>query len=942
MSSTRDAALHPGGAGCAVLRAAAPSSSKKTPRLPAFSLVLSVMLLARVQPASAHPQCLDFEPPFQPHWHLEFCKQYEEFGCCDQQTDNTIAERYWDTVEQLEVEGQELCADMLKEVMCQECSPYSAHLYDAEDPYTPVRELPGLCFDFCTEFHSKCGHVVKYLTENKRLQDTAERDTSTFCALMDLSDQDYCYPNVLKTQDLNGNLGQVVEDRKGCLQLCLTEVANGLRNPVLMLHSGDETHRMFIAEQLGFVWVYLHDGSRVEQPFLDMSGEVVTTPWLGDERGFLGMAFHPKYRVNGRFFIYYSIEVNSKVEKVRISEMKVSDHDMNMADPYSERVILEIEEPAANHNGGQLLFGLDGYLYIFTGDGGKAGDPFGKYGNAQNKSALLGKALRIDVDLSDSSERPYRIPADNPFIHDPGARPEVYAYGVRNMWRCSVDRGDPVSRYGRSRIFCGDVGQNRFEEIDIIVRGGNYGWRAKEGFECFDLKLCHNSSLNDILPIFAYSHHVGKSVTGGYVYRGCESPNLNGLYLFGDFMNGRIMALEEDKTTGVWKERSVCMGDKTTCSFPGLINHHHKFIISFAEDEAGELYFLATSYPSTTSPFGTVFKFMDPSRRAPPEKCKRKPLPVKVKGKKLPFVPRELTVLETNEKPTRPPPKNMKLITKPPTTSRRVQSTTSPTKVTTSAAKVTSSTTKVTTSATKVTTSATKVTTSAVNVTMSATNVTRSAVNVTRSAVNGTTSATNVTRSATNVTRSAVNGTTSATNVTRSAVNGTTYAANVTMASTVALKGKSPEKKAKEKNTLKPWRKSKITNKQEATAQKKKNTLQQKSREESKKTTAGKPGGEKDKVKPKAKQTATDNSKTDSLKASKRLKVITINTKKKKKIPQRKAALKQIKLGKNNIKMRESATELQAFMNKTNFNVKGNRTMRNPLQVKSKKDTKAL
>ncbi|XP_060938166.1 HHIP-like protein 2 [Limanda limanda] len=805
MRSTRDAALHPGGA----------SSSRWIPtRLRSFRLLLWVMLLARGRPAAAHPQCLDFEPPFQPPWHLEFCKQYEEFGCCDQQTDNAIAERYWDTVEQLEVEGQEICADMLKEVMCQECSPYAAHLYDAEDPYTPVRELPGLCFDFCTEFHSKCGHVVKYLSENKRLQDTAERDTSTFCTLMDLSDQDYCYPNVLKTQDLNGNLGQVVEDRKGCLQLCLTEVANGLRNPVLMLHSGDETHRMFIAEQLGFVWVYLHDGSRVEQPFLDMSGEVVTTPWLGDERGFLGMAFHPEYRVNGRFFIYYSIEVNNKVEKVRISEMKVSDHDMNMADPYSERVILEIEEPAANHNGGQLLFGLDGFLYIFTGDGGKAGDPFGKYGNAQNKSALLGKALRIDVDVSNSSARPYRIPADNPFIHDPGARPEVYAYGIRNMWRCSVDRGDPVSRYGRSRIFCGDVGQNRYEEIDIIVRGGNYGWRAKEGFECFDLKLCHDSSLKDVLPIFAYSHHVGKSVTGGYVYRGCESPNLNGLYLFGDFMNGRIMALEEDRTTGVWKERSVCMGDKKTCSFPGLINHHHKFIISFAEDEAGELYFLATSHPSTTSPSGTVFKFMDPSRRAPPEKCKRKPLPVKVKGKKLPFVPRELTVLETNEKPTRPPPKKMKLITKPPPTSRRVKSTTSATEVTTSATE----------------------------------------------------------------------GTTSATD-------------------TVALKWKSPEKKAKEKNTLKPWRKSKITNNRESTAQKKKIAQRQKSREQSKKTTVVKPVGEKDKVKPKAKQTATDNSKTNSLKASKRLKVSTIQSKKK-------------------------------IMNKTNSNVKGNRTMRNPLQVK--------
>ncbi|XP_068195474.1 HHIP-like protein 2 [Antennarius striatus] len=666
MTSMWDAALQPLGARCALLRAVAhPSSSKKSP--PALIQIVSVMFLVLVQSASAHPQCLDFEPPFKPPWHLEFCTQYEQFGCCDQKTDNVIAERYWDIIEQLEMAGYDLCTDMLKEIICQECSPYAAHLYDAEDPYTPIRELPGLCFDFCSKFHAKCSHVVKYLTENKLLQDTSERDMTTFCSMVDLSDQDYCYPNILKSSDLNSNLGNVAEDPRGCLKLCLTEVANNLRNPVLMIHSGDGTYRKFIAEQVGFVWVYLNDGSRLDQPFLDMSGEVMTTPWWGDERGFLGMAFHPKYRDNGRFFIYYSVQVDSKLEKIRISEMKVSAHDMNVADPYSERFILEIEEPAANHNGGQLLFGVDGYLYIFTGDGGKAGDPFGKYGNAQNKSALLGKVLRIDVDGSDSSGKQYRIPPDNPFVSDPDARPEVFAYGVRNMWRCSVDRGDVVTRYGRGRIFCGDVGQNRYEEVDIIVNGGNYGWRAKEGFECYDLKLCQNSSLNDILPIFAYSHHVGKSVTGGYVYRGCESPNLNGLYIFGDFMSGRIMALEEDKLTGNWKEKSVCMGDKKTCSFPGLINHHHKFIISFAEDEAGELYFLATGYPSTLSPTGTVFKFMDPSRRGPPGKCKQKPLPVKVKGKKIPFVPKELTLLDTNEKPTRPPPRKFKLTTKPPT-----------------------------------------------------------------------------------------------------------------------------------------------------------------------------------------------------------------------------------------------------------------------------------
>ncbi|XP_076834557.1 HHIP-like protein 2 [Brachyhypopomus gauderio] len=632
---------------------------------PARRLILILIFLTSLRRTFSHPQCLDYQPPFKPFAHLEFCNQYEKFGCCDQKNDNLIAEKYWDIMDLLGDEGYELCGNVVKDILCQECSPYAAHLYDAEDPYTPVRHLPGLCFTYCSDFHVKCHSVVKYLTDSKILLESCDQDRLRFCNLINLADQDYCYPNVVKNNDLYSNLGKVVEDPKGCLQLCLKEVANGLRNPVLMLHSGDDTHRMFVAEQLGFIWVFLRDGSRVEQPFLDMSGDVLTTPWLGDERGFLGMAFHPQYRNNGRFFIYYSILVNGQLEKIRISEMKVSAHDMNMADPNSERMLLEIDEPAANHNGGQLLFGVDGYLYIFTGDGGKAGDPFGKFGNSQNKSALLGKVLRIDVDGSSEDGKPYKIPPDNPFVGEPDARPEVYAYGVRNMWRCSVDRGHPVSSYGRGRIFCGDVGQHRYEEIDIITKGGNYGWRAKEGFECFDIKLCQNSSLNDILPIYAYGHNVGKSVTGGYIYRGCESPNLNGLYIFGDFMSGRLMALEEDGSSEIWKERNVCMGDAQTCSFPGLINHHHKFIISFAEDESGELYFLATSYPSTTSPFGTIYKFVDPSRRAPPGKCRIKPLPVKVKGKKVPFVPRELTVLDTSVIPTRPPLKVMKFATEP-------------------------------------------------------------------------------------------------------------------------------------------------------------------------------------------------------------------------------------------------------------------------------------
>ncbi|XP_016099390.1 HHIP-like protein 2 [Sinocyclocheilus grahami] len=638
-----------------------------------FRRVIIIIYFSYLRATLAHPQCLDYQPPFKPPYHLEFCRHYEKLGCCDQKMDNRIAMRYWDIMDLIGDEAYAVCGDLVKDIMCQECSPYAAHLFDAEDPYTPVRHLPGLCLTYCSDFHSKCHSVVKYLTNSRTLLETCEKDRSHFCNLINLSDQDYCYPNVLKNNDLYSSLGKVVEDTKGCLQLCLTEVANGLRNPVLMVHSGDDTHRMFVAEQVGFVWVYLKDGSRLEQPFLDISGEVLTTPWLGDERGFLGLAFHPKYRNSGRFFIYYSILINGKLEKIRISEMKVSAHDMNMADSLSERVLLEIEEPAANHNGGQLLFGLDGYLYIFTGDGGKAGDPFGKFGNSQNRSALLGKVLRIDVDGSSIDGKPYKIPPDNPFLREPDAKPEVYAYGVRNMWRCSVDRGDLLTGYGRGRIFCGDVGQNRYEEVDIIVKGGNYGWRAKEGFECFDMKLCQNTSLDDILPIFAYGHHVGKSVTGGYVYRGCESPNLSGLYIFGDFMSGRLMALKEDKKSGSWKEKNVCMGDTKTCSFPGLINHHHKFIISFAEDEAGELYFLATSYPNAMSPFGTLYKFMDPSRRAPPGKCKYKPLPVKLRGKKVPFIPRELTVLGISETPTRSPLEKIILPTKPPGTRQPIR-----------------------------------------------------------------------------------------------------------------------------------------------------------------------------------------------------------------------------------------------------------------------------
>ncbi|KAL2098540.1 hypothetical protein ACEWY4_005020 [Coilia grayii] len=601
-------------------------------------LILLNLLRFFIAPVASHPQCLDFKPPFRPQQELQFCVMYKHFGCCDFAKDQELMAKYYKIMDNFDYYGYANCAAYVNDLLCQECSPYAAHLFDAEDPSTPLRTIPGLCPDYCSTFLDRCKSTLPLISSDPRLSEQ-QHDSAQLCRYLELDDPDYCYPHLLSNERLTKNLGRVSEDPDGCLQLCLEEVANGLRNPLAMVHANDGTHRLFVAEQVGVVWVYLPDRSRLEKPFLNISKAVLTSNWEGDERGFLGITFHPDFKYNGKLYVYYSVEVGFD-ERIRISEFHISAADMNVVDHTSERVILEVDEPASNHNGGQILFADDGYLYIFTGDGGMAGDPFGLFGNSQNKSALLGKVLRIDVNNNEKGPL-YRIPPDNPFVHEKGARPEVFAYGARNMWRCSVDRGDPVTRDGKGRIFCGDVGQNKFEEIDIVEKGQNYGWRAREGFSCYDKKLCANSSLDDVLPIYAYPHKMGKSVTGGYVYRGCEYPNLNGMYIFGDFMSGRLMSLKEDRHTGQWDYKEICMGVGLTCAFPGLINNYYPYVISFAEDEAGELYFMSTEIPSATSPTGVVYKVVDPSRRAPPRACHYDPLPVKVKSKTIKFQPKE-------------------------------------------------------------------------------------------------------------------------------------------------------------------------------------------------------------------------------------------------------------------------------------------------------------
>lgn len=334
-------------------------------------------------------------------------------------------------------------------------------------------------------------------------------------------------------------------------QIELQQLATGFTRPVYLTHAGDGSGRLFVVEQSGIIKI-IRNGQTLATPFLDIRDRVES----GGEKGLLSMAFHPKYRENGRFFVNYTARKNGVLKSV-IAEYRVSSNP-DVADR-TERIILEIEQPFANHNGGLNKFGPDGFLYIGLGDGGAAGDPFN---NAQNLETLLGKILRIDIEKD-----PYAIPQDNPFVGRAGAQSEIWAYGLRNPWRFSFDRCT-------GRLFAGDVGQNRLEEIDLIEKGKNYGWRIMEGSQCYDPPtLCNTQGLE--LPIAEYDHSLGCSVTGGYVYRGTQYPSLVGHYLFGDYCSGRIWSLVQEPS-GKWTMRQ-------------LIDSPFS-ISSFGEDERGELY----------------------------------------------------------------------------------------------------------------------------------------------------------------------------------------------------------------------------------------------------------------------------------------------------------------------------------------------------------------
>jgi glucose/arabinose dehydrogenase len=327
-----------------------------------------------------------------------------------------------------------------------------------------------------------------------------------------------------------------------------------------LVQPDDTSGLIFISEQRGVIHAFSANNPQQTDIFLDITDRVNKG---GNEEGLLGLAFDPDYQENGYFYVYYSA---ADPRRSVLSRFGLNQENTHVADPQSEVIIMEVKQPYANHNAGQLAFGPDGYLYIGLGDGGSAGDP---QGNGQNLGTVLGSILRIDVSIL-SIAGDYAIPADNPFVGTLGFRPEIWAFGLRNPWRFSFDLETGL-------LWAGDVGQDSWEEIDIIAKGANYGWNIMEGLHCYSpVTGCDPSGLT--LPIVEYEHSQGRcSVTGGYVYRGDQITSLQGYYIYGDYCSGDIWALSYD-------------GSAVTENM--LVTDSGLSITSFGVDLVGNLYIL--------------------------------------------------------------------------------------------------------------------------------------------------------------------------------------------------------------------------------------------------------------------------------------------------------------------------------------------------------------
>lgn len=405
--------------------------------------------------------------------------------------------------------------------------------------------------------------------------------------------------------------------------VALDLVADGLTAPVAMANPGDGSGRQFVVDQAGMIRVIAADGTLQPEPFLDLRDRMVDLTPSFDERGLLGLAFHPDYADNGRFFVYYSAPLREDGPEnfnhtSHVAEFHVS-ADPDRADPDSERIVLQIDEPQFNHNSGALAFGPDGLLYIAVGDGGGAHDlgvgHTPDIGNGQDRTNLLGNILRVDVDGGE----PYAIPSDNPFVGREG-RDEIFAYGLRNPYRMSFD-----SELG---LLASDAGQGRREEVSRIEAGGNYGWNLKEGTDCFDptSPFAPPEECSDtgpfgqplIDPVAEYhnrrSHDdgVGIAIIGGHVYRGEELPGLAGKYVFGDWSQsftepGGTLLAATPSDEGLWPLEELQVAGRPE----GRLGH---FVLGFGRDEAGEMYVLTTDEGGPTGQTGRVYQLVSPEQ----------------------------------------------------------------------------------------------------------------------------------------------------------------------------------------------------------------------------------------------------------------------------------------------------------------------------------------
>lgn len=337
-----------------------------------------------------------------------------------------------------------------------------------------------------------------------------------------------------------------------------------------LTYAKDDSNRLFAASQHGEIWTFENNPNVTKSHLvMDMRSEVAA--WDsggGNEQGLLGLAMHPDFKSNQKFYVYYSDADNARSV---VSEFTMSQDDPNKANAKSERVLMEIAQPYKNHNGGSIEFGPDGYLYIGLGDGGDRNDP---KASGQDLSQLLGSILRIDVDHPEGDKN-YGIPSDNPFVKTPGARPEIYAFGLRNPWRLAFDRqtGD---------LWMGDVGQELWEEINVITKGGNYGWSSREGTNSFGNRPVVAGISDPIDPVWQYDHRIGRSVTGGRVYRNKRLPQLDGKYLYADYVTGVVWALSFDPETKRVTANEQVIPEGTQ-------------VLAFGEDQTGEIYYCTES-----------------------------------------------------------------------------------------------------------------------------------------------------------------------------------------------------------------------------------------------------------------------------------------------------------------------------------------------------------